>query len=235
MRIFSDDTITHDAASATSGCPQCRANTALTLISRPDFNAIKTCKPATIGLSFLCLKCLSPVMIRFTIKHIAENEIGLGEVLSEENKSDGSINLNYLPPAVKKAYVDALGCYQHDLLQPFALMCRQTIKAIIKDLGDNGKMRVFNQIEELRHMLNIDPCIFDSINNTLFDNKQSLHSNAAIGKTEATVLHAAMKDLLYQIYVRKARLQRAFSMRQFFAKQSVTPADAKIAPIRKPA
>ncbi len=235
MRIFSDDTISHDAASVNPGCPQCQAQTTLTPISRPDFNAIKTCRPATTGLTFLCLKCRSPVLVRYTIKHIGENEIELGQVVPEEDKVDGRINLNYLPPAVRKAYVDALGCYQHDLLQPFALMCRQTIQAIIKDLGDSGKMRVFNQVEELRDMLEMDPRVFDAISETLFDNKRSLHSNTVFGKTEAAVLLEAMKDLLYQIYVRKARLQRAFSMRQFFADQNATPIDTNIAQLRKPA
>ncbi len=93
-------------------------------------------------------------------------------------------------------------------------MCRQTVQAIIKDLGDSGKMRVFNQVEELRDMLEMDPRVFDAIGETLFDNKRSLHSNTVIGKTEAiaprmegTVGHTVMPQSKFKVITGRAIVQ----------------------------
>jgi hypothetical protein len=233
MKILSDDTISHDAVVLNSGCAQCQTEAHLTLISRPDFNSLKVCRPAITGLAFLCLKCQSPTLVTYTIKHIGEHEILLGEVVRHEDKTDGHVILNYLPSTIKKMYEDAIGCYEHDLLEPFALMCRQTIEAIIKDLGDTGKMRVFNHIEELRDILKIEPCMFDSIDQIIFGPEKPTQRDTIFGKTESAVLLEIMKDLLYQIYVRKARLQRVFNIRQFFAEQK-TPFDGnKITHIHK--
>jgi len=229
MKIFADDRISHEAATANPGCPHCQTQTPMTPVSRPDFTAISACKPRITGLSFLCLECNNPVLVRYSVEHIGETEIELGQMPPVENRPDDRINLNYLPAAVKKPYVDALGCYQHELIEPFGLMCRQTMQAIIKNLGEAGKMKVFNQVEELREMLDIDPAIFDTVSDTLFDNKRSLMNQRVFGKTEAAVALEVLKDILYQLYVRKNRLERAFSMRQFFASQG-----ANITPLRKP-
>jgi hypothetical protein len=236
MKIFADDRICHDAGNLNPGCPHCQKQTALTPLSRPDFATIKACKPAITGLCFLCLTCRKPVMVRYSVKHIGETEIELAPVPLPESRQDDRINLNYLPTSVQKPYTDAVGCYQHELIQPFGLMCKQTIDAVIKDLGEGGKLKVFNHLEELRDVFNVEPHIFATIGEVLFDNKRSLAGTNVFGRNEAAVLLEALKDLLYQFYIRKARLQRAVSMRQFFANptQDDVAELASVSPIRKP-
>jgi len=236
MKIFADDRICHEAGSLNPGCPHCQKQTALTPLSRPDFATIKACKPAVTGLCFLCLNCQKPILVRYSVTHIGETEIELAPAPALESRPDDRINLNYLPASVQKPYIDALGCYQHELIQPFGLMCKQTIEAVIKDLGEGGKLDVFNHLEELRDVFNVEPHIFTTIGEVLFDNKRSLMSTGVFGRTEAAVLLEALKDLLYQFYIRKARLQRAVSMRQFFANPTIDdPGElASVIPIRKP-
>ena len=235
MKIFADDRISDETGAANPDCPHCQMQTPMTPVSRPDFAAIKACKPAVTGLSFLCLKCHNPLLVRYAVIEIGETEIKLGVSTQPTPRSDDPINLSYLPAAVKKPYVDALGCYQHELLQPFAIMCKQTMQAIIKDLGDGGKMRVFNHMEELRNIFDIEARTFDTISDTLFDNKHSLVSKPVFGRTDAAVLLEAIKDLLYQLYVREARLQRAIGMRRFFAQPTVSKSErASVSALHKP-
>jgi hypothetical protein len=236
MKIFADDRICHEAGNLNPGCPHCHKQTALTPLSRPDFATIKACKPAVTGLCFLCLSCRKPLLVRYSVEHIGETEIELAPAAALDVRPDDRINLSYLPASVKKPYVDALGCYQHELIQPFGLMCKQTIDAVIKDLGEGGKLKVFNHLEELRDVFNVEPHIFATIGEVLFDNKRSLMSTSVFGRTEAAVLLEALKDLIYQFYIRKARLQRAVSMRQFFANPPPDAASdlASVSPIRKP-
>ena len=66
---------------------------------------------------------------------------------------------------------------------------------------------------EARDMANIDESTFVLSKNIVFDTDTKIR---LIRATEAAVLMELMKDLLYQAYVRKGKLQQAVMMRQFF-------------------
>ncbi len=235
MKLFADDRVCHEAGNLNPGCPQCQQQTPMTPISRPDFAAISALKPETTALTFLCLKCREPVMVRYAIDDIGETEIKLSPAPPVAASADTKVNLNYLPGRVRKPYSDALGCYQHELIQPFALMCKQTVDAVIRDLGEGGRLRVFNHLEELRDIFDVEPQVFEAIGEVLFENKRSLVSNSVFGKTEAAVLLESMKDMLYQFYVREQRLKKAVSMRRFFAGQAGNDDGPAVKPLQRPA
>jgi len=216
VKIRADDRISHDAMAAPMECPSCREQGPMTPISRPDFASLKACRPEHAGLVFLCLRCQAPVFVRYKITSIGEDEIDLQANPQPGDKTEERLNMAYLPPAVAKSYKDALGCYQHGLYEAFALMCRQVSESVIHDLGERGKMKVFNHIEELRGIVELDSKMFDTVSRAVFGD-EGTHTPDSMTRSEAAVLLEILKDLLYQTYVREARLKRALKMRSFFA------------------
>jgi len=194
----------------------------MTAISRPDFTALKACRPSHTGLVFLCLRCQSPVFVRYKIEAIGADEITLHPVPETRAKAEDKLNLNYLPDTVRKNFLDAHGCYQHGLYQAFALMCRQTAEAVINDLGEQGKLKVFDQVETLRDMVELDTRMFHTVSRAIFGDEGLGQPSNDMSRSEASVLLEVMKDILYQLYVREARLKRALKMRSFFASGGLT-------------
>jgi hypothetical protein len=101
-------------------------------------------------------------------------------------------------------------------------MCRRTAQAVIQDLGENGRMRIFNQLAEAREMAEIDHETFGSVKRVLFNTDADAYpSMPEIGAYEAGVLLELVKDMLYEAYVRKGKLQQAMMVRRFFAEESL--------------
>ena len=84
-------------------------------------------------------------------------------------------------------------------------MCRRTAQAVIQDLGENGRMKIFNQVKKI---------LFGS-------DADAWPSMPEIGPFEGGVLLELLKDMLYEAYVRKGRLQQAMMVRRFFAEESL--------------
>jgi hypothetical protein len=111
-------------------------------------------------------------------------------------------------------------------------MCRRTAQAMIHDLGENGRMRIFNQLAEAREMAEIDAETFGVVKKLLFgSDADAWPSMPEIGAYEAGVLLELVKDMLYQAYVRKGKLQQAMMVRRFFAEETLD----KITPIGRAA
>jgi hypothetical protein len=93
---------------------------------------------------------------------------------------------------------------------------------VIRDLGENGRMRIFNQLAEAREMAEIDAETFATVKKVLFGTDgDAWPSMPEITAFEAGVLLELVKDMLYEAYVRKGRLQQAMMVRRFFAEESL--------------
>jgi hypothetical protein len=107
-------------------------------------------------------------------------------------------------------------------------MCRRTAQTVFADLGDNGRLRIFEQVREARDLAEIDAETFTVVKKVLFgadaDPNPQLPELTA---NEAGVLLELVKDMLYQAYVRKGKLQQAMMVRKFFAEETLD----KITPI----
>jgi hypothetical protein len=159
--------------------------------------------------------------------------------MHDSDKSEFSFN--YLPASVAGFFRDALGSYRHGLLQAFAAMCRLTAQAIFSDLGEGTKLKIFDQVEEIAQLANIDDQAYRNIRNILFDtDSKSIHEQ--LDRETAAVLLETMKDVLHQSYIRRGVLRKKLRMRRFFASQSdeiledgpADETDPKISQFRRP-
>jgi hypothetical protein len=106
-------------------------------------------------------------------------------------------------------------------------MCRRTAQTVYDDLGENGRLRIFEQIREAKELAEIDSDTFAVVKKVLFDGAGDPSPLPELNPSEAGVLLELIKDMLYEAYVRKGKLQQAMMVRRFFAEETLD----KITPI----
>jgi hypothetical protein len=84
-------------------------------------------------------------------------------------------------------------------------------------------MRIFEQCNEIRAMAEVELPTFNVVRRVLFDTDAAREGMPIITPVEAGVLLEFMRDILYENYVRKGRLQQAMMMRRYVAEQDPQP------------
>lgn len=203
-------------------CPHCQVFSHITAVSVPQYAELVAARPSQVGVVYRCDSCNGPIFLRFAVKMYAANRVELANNFVELERAREKFNFTYLPEFSEKLFREALGCYSSGHFNAFASMCRRTSQAVIRDLGENGRLRMFNQLAEAREMAEIDPDTFNTVKKVLFGTDADADpSLPEIGEFEAGVLLELVKDMLYEAYVRKGKLQQAMMVRRFFAEESL--------------
>ena len=207
-------------------CPHCQVLSHITAIAVPAFATLAANKPKHVGIVYRCDACNEPVFLRFTAKVYTANRVELSSHFVEIERACEKFSYTYLPEEVEVLFKEALSCYTAGCLNAFASMCRRVAQAVFADLGEAGKLQVYDQLNEVRDMAEVDADTFTDIKAILFNRDSD--SPAPIPQPDAYqagVLLEVVKDLLYQVYIRKGRLQQAMMVRRFFADEAnkVTP------------
>jgi len=208
----------HDVSTGALECPHCRNRAQLKPAAVPDFATLKATIPVVAGMVMICGACQSPVFLRYRIKDISARRIDFYSTPQEVEKPAERYSYNYLSDSVAASFRDALGCYRSGLMRAFAAMCRLTAQTIFEELGESGKLKIFDEIEEIARIAELDEELARQIRNIIFDNTaESLDLAAEPDRATAAVLLEIMKDLLHQTYVRPGRLKKILRMRRYFA------------------
>jgi hypothetical protein len=235
MSVFVDASsrLHHDQErSLALNCPHCQVFAHITPVSVPQYAELVTSRPNHVGVVYRCDSCSAPIFLKFSVKMYAANRVELANNFVELERSREKFNFTYLPEDAEKLFREALGCYSNGYFNAFASMCRRTAQAVFADLGENGRLRIFGQINEARAMADIDPDTFGAIKKVLFgSDTDSDPSLPALDACEAGILLEVLKDMLYEAYVRKGKLQQAMMVRRFFAEETID----KITPIGRAA
>ena len=203
-------------------CPHCQVLSHITPIAVPTFDELVSHRPKFVGVVYRCDSCNSPIFLRFPVKMFGNNRVELGAQFSEVERPRERFGYTYLPEDVELLFREALDCYSNASYNSFASMCRRTMQAAFVDLGEAGKLRVFDQLNDVRAMADLDSPTFIDVKRVIFGSDNDPHpSFPALDDQLAGVLLEVTKDLLYQVYVRKGRLQQAMMMRRFFADESI--------------
>ena len=202
-------------------CPQCQVFSHITVVSVPQYAELIATRPSHVGVVYRCDACNAPIFLRFAVKMYAPNRVELASTYVELERAREKFNFTYLPEDSEKLFREALACYSGGQFNAFASMCRRTIQAVIRDLGENGRMRIFNQLAEARELAEIDAETFATVKKVMFgSDADAWPSTPEIGAYEAGVLLELVKDVLYEAYVRKGKLQQSMMVRRHFADDS---------------
>ncbi len=220
MPIFvdKDDQFHHDHGQHFAlACPTCAVFSHITPMSTPRYAELMRYKPADAGIVYRCDSCNSPVFLKFPVKAYTPERVELSSNYQEIERPTETFDFTYLPEETETLFREALTCYSQNTLNAFASMCRRTIGHLFADLGDVGRMRVFEQCNDIRQIADVDEETFDLVRKVLFDTDGSRDSLPILNSAQAGVLLEFMRDILYESYVRKGKLQQAMMMRRFFA------------------
>jgi hypothetical protein len=216
----------------TSGeCPHCGTIAHLSLMACPTFARVRADRPAKVGIVLQCDACHTPLFVRYRVRGWLDDRVELHRHPEEMEHAPERFSYAHLPEKVAAALREALACYSAGLLHAFAVMCRATTQAILEDLGERSRLRIFDQVAEVRALAEIDDATFNAIRRVLFEGEATRgQAVAPLTRVQAAVLLETMKDLLYQTYVRRAKLQQALRLRQFPAETPAPAANDKSVP-----
>jgi hypothetical protein len=196
-------------------CPHCRTLTHLTPIAVPKFDDLSRRKPKQIGIVFRCDACAEPVFLKFAARSYTALRIELAPNYTEVERAPENFPLTYLPAEAEDLFKEALGCYAAGFFDAFGSMARRTAQSLFRELGERGKLELFDTLQEIRALAELDDEIFGDVRGVLFGTDSDPWPNQPqLDQESAGILLEVMRDLLYQTFVRKARLVQAMSLRR---------------------
>ena len=204
-------------------CPHCQVVAHITATAVPRFEDLQLYKPKQVGIVYLCDNCHMPNFLRYAARAYGANRIELSPQFVEVERAKEKFTFTYLPEEVELLFKEGLTCFSAGAFNAFASMCRRAAQAVFADMGEAGKMRLFDELNKVRDMAGIAPEAFAKIKNILFGAETDPRPNPPpLDGYEAGVVLEVIKDLLYEAYVRKGKLQQAMMVRRFFLDETAT-------------
>lgn len=205
-------------------CPHCQVVAHATATAVPRFQELQADRPAQIGVVFRCDACQAPIFLRFAARAYTPMRVELSAQYVEVEHARERFDFTHLPEEVELLFKEALACYSCGAYNAFGSMCRRTAQALFTDLGEGGKLKLFDSLNEVREIVALAPEVFSKVRSVLFGVASDPRPGTPLLEShEAGVLLEVMKDLLYQTYVRKGRLEQAMLVRRFFFEEARNP------------
>jgi hypothetical protein len=204
-------------------CPHCQVVAHITPVAVPRFEDLSVHKPRQVGIVYLCDNCHAPIFLRFTVRGYHAARIELAPQFVEVERAREKFTYTYLPEEVEVLFREALLCFSSGAYNAFASMCRRTAQAVFADLGEAGKMRLFDELNNVRELAGLASDHFNKLRGILFGAETESRPNIPmLDSYEAGIVVEAVKDLLYEAYVRKGKLQQAMMVRRFFQEETAS-------------
>ena len=204
-------------------CPHCQAVAHITLSAVPRFEDLQLYRPKQVGLVYLCDACHAPIFLRFTARVYGAQRIELSPQFAEVERAREKFSFTYVPEDVELLFREALICFSQGAYNAFASMCRRSAHAMFADLGEAGKLRLFDELNAVRDLVDIAPELFTKMKSVLFGAELDVRSPLPLlDGYEAGIMLEVVKDLVYEAYVRKGKLQQALMVRRFFLDETGT-------------
>jgi hypothetical protein len=195
-------------------CPHCSTLTALIPIAIPRYELLHRFKITDTGVVYRCSSCNGPVFLKHKVLKL-QNPVTLSDQFEQITSSLEPFEMQYLAGPVLEDFREALTCYANSCWNAFASMCRRCIQSISESMGAAGTTKVQNQLQELRHMGVTDDETFEQLHAIMLTGHDGAHPHLpALSPARAEVLLQLMKDVLYQLYVRPAKIREASELRK---------------------
>jgi hypothetical protein len=209
-------------------CPHCELVSHITPSAVPRFAELQASKPRQVGIVYRCDACSAPVFTRFQVRMYAPSRVELAPQFTEIERAREKFSYTYLPQEVETLFKEALACFSAGAFNAFASMCRRTAQAVFADLGENGKLRVFDELNTTRDLAGLTTETYGKLKVLLFGTEADPRPNLPLlDNYDAGIVLEVMKDVLYEAYVRKSKLRKAILVRRFFLDETA----ANLAPV----
>lgn len=158
--------------------------------------------------------CNGPVFLRHKVISLS-NPITLSDQFEHVAGSLEPFEMQYLAGAVLEDFREALTCYANSCWNAFASMCRRCIQSVSESMGAAGTTKVQSQLQELKAMGVTDDETFEQLHAIMLTGHDGAHPHLpSLSPARAEVLLQLMKDVLYQLFVRPAKIREASELRK---------------------
>lgn len=207
-------------------CPHCGAVAQLLPLSTPSFRELERSRPRFVGVAFRCAACNEPRFARIATRAFGPEAIELSSHFVEVERPREQFAFAHLPQPAARLFREALDCYTAHCHLAFGTMCRRTLESAIA--GRDERDRFGELFDEAVVLGDVDTATARLLRETLFGAAEV----PELTPSDAAVLIELVKDMLYQRYVRTAKLKAALRMRRHFAGADdthdvVTPIDGR--------
>jgi hypothetical protein len=210
-------------------CPHCQAVAHITPTAVPRFADLQAHKPKQVGIVYLCDACHAPIFLRFSVRIYGTTRIELSSQFTEVERAREKFAFTYVPEQVELMFKEALVCFSAGAFNAFTSMCRRTAQAAFLELGASGKLRLFDELNHLRQLAELTPETFLKLKSILFGSETDPKPDLPLlDSYEAGIVLEVVKDLLYEAFVRKGKLQQAMSVRRYFLDETATHIEALV-------
>lgn len=189
-------------------CPHCDVYAQMALQQVPDWQQLQATKPSRLGIVCVCPSCRRPVFLSSGRLLYETASISLDGRLEPVIKPKDAFETRRLPAALATLTEEALACYQYGHYQALALLANRIAQAADRQLGGNHKLTLFNTVNEIATMAEMDGALLRLCQRVLFD-LQSASDVPSLSAAQASALIALTKDLLYQTFLRPGKLREA--------------------------
>jgi len=198
-------------------CPHCEVVSHITPSAVPRFEELQAHKPKQIGVVYRCDACGAPIFTRFMVRMYGPSRVDLAQQFTEVERAREKFSFTYLPAEVETLFKEALACFSAGAFNAFASMCRRTAQAVFADLGEGGKLRLFDELNTARALAGLTVETYTKLKVILFGSETDPRPNPPLlDSYEAGIVLEVVKDILYEGYVRKGKLRQAILVRRFF-------------------
>lgn len=231
VHIDSSSRLIHDQEqNLTVTCPHCEVLSHITPSAVPRFEDLQAYKPRQIGVVYRCDACSAPVFARFMVRLYGPSRIELAPQFTEVERARERFSFTYLPHEVESLFKEALTCFTAGAFNAFASMCRRAAQAAFADLGEGGKLRLFDELNTTRDLAGLTAETYGKLRVILFGAEADPRpSPPLLDSYEAGIVLEVMKDILYEAYVRRGKLRQAMLVRRFFLDETA----ANLAPVTR--
>jgi len=229
VHIDSAGHLIHDQEKALAvTCPHCEVVSHITASAVPRFDELQAHRPKQIGVVYRCDACGSPIFVRYMVRMYGASRVELAPQFSEVERAREKFSFTYLPQEVESLFKETLACFSAGAFNAFASMCRRSAQAVFADLGEGGKLRLFDELNTTRDLAGLTAETYGKLKLILFGSESDPRPNPPLlDGYEAGIVLEVMKDILYEAYVRKGKLRQAILVRRFFLDETA----ANLAPV----
>lgn len=218
MEIRANDDIQHlldEPASIV--CPHCGVNSSAVPISVPKYHLMLRFQLSEVGIVARCSSCNRAVFMLHRVAQLRNPSHPqlIVDGFQLVDKGVEPFDVQYLAGAVLEDFNEALICYANSCWNAFAAMCRRCIQSVCESFGADGTTKVQAQLKDLAAMGVADEDTFAQLHQIILSGHDGAHPHLpALSQARAAVLLQLMKDVLYQLYVRPAKIREAGDLRK---------------------
>ena len=201
----------------TLNCPHCQSRANVTALSIPRYEYLMRFRPNKVGIVYRCDACNAPIFLKFDVVSYdtSHNRIRISDAYEEIERPTEKFEFQYLPEQVRDDFREALTCYSTLSYNAFGAMCRRVLQSAFAELGAGGKDRVMSQLKEVKEAASIDDETYAILEQIIIAGHDGVHPHLPkLSRDRSAILLELMKDVLYQLFVRQAKIRESMALRR---------------------